>query len=450
MLRPRSLTWRLVGRLAGLQAIMLTLLILLIGLAAIVLLRAGLMPQDYEGSTIDTLKDAIVRGADGLALRKTADLSTLRSEHADLWFVIRDTQGNQLSEGTIPQEFAPIAAALDHVNEARLRWNAAEMSPPSGLVKWVDTAAGRVQILTGTYGQLSIWRAMATTPLLFFNVILPIIVLMTLATLVATPFVVRRTMRGLGQAAAQAERIDIDQRGVQLPLDEVPIEITPLVRAINDALGRLDKGYERHKRFLGDAAHELRTPIAILQTRLESLPQGADKTRLLEDVARLSILAEQLLDIQRLDQHSGEFVCVDLVVLGQRVAADLAPLAIAAGYEMSFEPEVEHLTVMGDPVSLERALTNLVQNAIQHGGRRGTITIRVENPSTFAVMDEGPGIPIEHRERIFEPFHRLQQHDRGAGLGLNLVQEIARRHNGHVAVVDRTGGGAYFRMSLSA
>ncbi|WP_349531252.1 hypothetical protein [Bradyrhizobium sp. NAS80.1] len=242
-LRPHSLTWRLVGRLAGLQAIMLTLLILLVGLAAIVLLRAGLLLDDYEGNTVDTLKDAIARdAASGLTLRQTPELSALRSEHSDLWFVIRDAQGHQLSEGTVPSEFAPIASALDHVSDARLRWNAAKPSPPAGLVKWVDTAAGRIQILTGTYGQLSIWRALASTPLLFVNVILPIVVLMTLATLVATPFVVRRAMKGLGQAAAQAERIDIDKRGVQLPLDEVPIEIAPLVKAINDALGRLDKG----------------------------------------------------------------------------------------------------------------------------------------------------------------------------------------------------------------
>src|SRR5262249_3459183 len=131
-LRPRSLTWRLVGRLAGLQAIMLTLLILLVGLGAIVLLRAGLLVDDYEGTTFDTLRDAIARdAANGLTLRQTPELLALRSEHSDLWFVIRDAQGHQLSEGTVPSEFAPIASALDHVSYARLRWNAAEPSPPA-------------------------------------------------------------------------------------------------------------------------------------------------------------------------------------------------------------------------------------------------------------------------------------------------------------------------------
>lgn len=448
-LRPRSLTWRLVGRLAGLQAIMLTILILLVGLAAIVLLRAGLLLNDYEGNTVDTLKDAITRDATNeLMLRQTPELSALRSEHSDLWFVIRDAHGHQLSEGTVPSEFAPIASALDHVSEARLRWNAAEPSPPAGLVKWVDTAAGRIQIMTGTYGHLSIWRALASTPVLFVNVILPIVVLMTLATLVATPFVVRHAIKGLGQAATQAERIDIDKRGVQLPLDEVPIEIAPLVKAVNDALGRLDKGYERHRRFLADAAHELRTPIAILSTRVSSLEASPEKIRLLEDVTRLNVLAGQLLDLQRLDQGTDAFVAVDLVGVARRVVLELAPLAFAAGYEMSFEHDDEAVVVTGDQTSLERAVTNLVQNAIDHGRRRGTILVRVAGDRRIEVSDDGDGIPPAERDQVFEPFHRLNQGGRGAGLGLDLVQSIMRLHGGHVEVDQSPSGGACMRMAF--
>ena len=201
---------------------------------------------------------------------------------------------------------------------------------------------------------------------------------MTLATLIATPMVVRRTLAGLDRAAAQAEKIDIDGRGARLPLEDVPSEIVPLVSAVNDALRRLDEGYERHKRFLVDAAHELRTPIAILQTRLESLSLGPDAGRVLEDVARLSTLADQLLDLQRVNQQVDRFSDVDIVAIGEKVAADLAPLAIAAGYEISFESAVGARSyVRGDQGSLERALTNLVQNAIQHGGRKGAIAVRV-------------------------------------------------------------------------
>ena len=97
-----------------------------------------------------------------------------------------------------------------------------------------------------------------------------------------------------------------------------------------------------------------------------------------------------------------------LVAIGQRVTFDLAPLAINAGYAICFEPGSEYVPIMGDDLSLSHAVTNLVQKAIEHGGRRGTITVHVDRFGTITVSDEGAGIPIDQRERIFEPFHRLQ------------------------------------------
>ncbi|MGO4842261.1 sensor histidine kinase, partial [Rhizobiaceae sp. 2RAB30] len=102
-----------------------------------------------------------------------------------------------------------------------------------------------------------------------------------------------------------------------------------------------------------------------------------DKIGLLEDAARLTTLAGQLLDLQRLDQKESRFAPVDLVAMAKQVVFDLAPLAVAAGYDMSFEPEPRLALVAGDHTSLERALTNLVQNAIDHGGRQGTISVRI-------------------------------------------------------------------------
>lgn len=149
-----------------------------------------------------------------MILRPTPELANLRSEISDLWFIVRDKEGHRLSEGTVPPDFMPIADALDHISDARLGRTVGEAAPPAGLVKWVDTPAGKVQILTGTQGSISVSRVIAAAPPLFLNIILPIIGLMALGDLFATPFVVRRAMAGLGQAAAQAERIDIDRRGV--------------------------------------------------------------------------------------------------------------------------------------------------------------------------------------------------------------------------------------------
>ena len=334
--QPHSLRWRLVCRLVGLQAAMLALLVLVV-IAA--LWGAGhLISLESEDDTIDALRDAVVRESNGdISVPDTPVLAKQRAQAPNFWFLIRDREGHWVSQGRVPLEYAGIGDALDGIGQARLGWNILDGMRPTARMKWIDTPAGNIQILTGQGGAVS-WRRIGHAALtLFLGLVLPIVVVMTLATLVATPVVIRRTLAGLDRAAAQAEKIEIDGRGARLPLQDVPSEIVPLVSAVNDALCRLDEGYERHKRFLVDAAHELRTPIAILQTRLESLSLGPDAGRVLEDVARLSTLADQLLDLQRVNQQAGLFSSVDIVAIGRKTAAELAPLAIAAGYEISFD-----------------------------------------------------------------------------------------------------------------
>ncbi|WP_375774908.1 sensor histidine kinase [Bradyrhizobium sp. ma5] len=440
-----QLSWRLVA----LQAALLTGLVLTV-LGALWASGFLLVNRD-EDRVIDVVQSAVARDVQGeLVLRPTDDLNKLRAEIPDLWFAVRDRDGHTLSEGDVPVDFARIGNALDHISQARLGYQMLEDSPgkPAARLKRVNTDAGNVQILTATQGRMTGTKALLVMAATCLGSTLPGLLLMACATFITTPMVVRRAFAGIESASDEARRIDFRQRGSRLSADHLPLEVAPLVSAVNDALKRLDDGYSRHQRFVADAAHELRTPIAILNTRLESLPPGPEKTRLLEDSARLATLAEQLLDIQRFDQCRNPFGRVDLVAVARSVAADLAPLAIAAGYELSLETATGRVETLGDRAALERALTNLVQNAIQHGGRRGTITIHVGSAATVDVSDEGDGIPKHERTRIFDPFYRLAPLDRGAGLGLNMVREIARLHGGHVSVLDGPKGGASFRLTL--
>lgn len=446
---PYCLRSRLSWRLLSLQA---ALLLALVAVVVGALCASGfVLAGRDEDRVIDVVQRALTRDAqDALALRPTAELKQLRSETPDLWFLVRDRQGRVLSEGTVPAEFAAIGAGLDQISQARLGWQMFEDDPrkPAARLKRVDTDAGNVQVITATQGQLTGAKALLTTSLAFLGIALPGLLLMGTATFIATPMIVQRAFRGLDTTADEARRIDIHQRGARLSVERIPLEVVPLVTAVNDALARLDQGYARHRRFVADAAHELRTPIAILNTRLESLAPGPDKTRLLEDAARLATLAEQLLDIQRLDRCGHPFTRVNLAAVAQSVAADLAPLAIAAGYELALDAPAGPIETIGDAAALERALTNLVQNAIQHGPRRGIIGIRLSSPASIEVTDEGAGIPADQREQIFEPFYRLAPLDRGAGLGLNMVREIVQLHGGHVSVTDGPDGGACFRITL--
>jgi signal transduction histidine kinase len=448
MARTGSLTWRLVSRLTALQAAMLVAVLLLVVLA---LWGSGLLVSMEPGDeAIDVLREAVTRDAAGqIGLRETPDIARQRALSADFWFVIRDHDGRSLVQGNVPAEYARIGSALDDVGQARLGWNLGDRPRATARMKWVDSPIGAVQILTGPGNAVSWRQAAIATSGIFIGVILPIIGLMALATLIVTPFVVRRTLAGLERAAAQAGRIEIDRRGTRLPLADVPLEIVPLVSAVNDALSRLDDGYERHKRFLIDAAHELRTPIAILQTRLESLELGPHAARVLEDIARLSTLADQMLDLQRVNRHVDQFSTIDIVAICRKAVADLAPLAIAAGYDLSFDSAAERIHMRGDDGAMERAVSNLIQNAIQHGGRSGSIVVRITPPAAISVSDEGPGVPPRHRERVFEPFYRLDGQSHGVGLGLNLVREIVRLHGGSVGIVEGEAGGACVTMTFS-
>jgi signal transduction histidine kinase len=143
-----------------------------------------------------------------------------------------------------------------------------------------------------------------------------------------------------------------------------------------------------------------------------------------------------------------EFEPLDLVTLVREVCADVAPLVLDAGYELAMDAPDHAVVVMGDRLSLCRAVTNLLQNAIAHAGGRGLIHVAVMEEGVFEISDEGPGIPEAERARVFTPFYRLRPSSVGTGLGLHLVQEIVARHGGSIRVLDAPGGGARFSVRL--
>ena len=385
---------------------------------------------------------AIVRAADGgLALRRTPELAALRAETPALWFVAVDDSGHRVSLGQVPAQYAAATGLLRNLSYGHVRDRFAPHAL-SAVIRREDSPAGPVTILG--HGKLT---QVGFTVLAASNVAaLPIFLLMVLMSLVAIPWIVRRSLAGVARIAAEAESIDVDRRGVRLSEAQVPSEIAPLVRAVNDALGRLDEGYERQRRFIASAAHELRTPIAILRVKVDA-SRDPDTRRLGSDVERLANLAEQMLDLQRLDAARRDEE-IDLAALVRRVAADLAPLLIAADRSIAVEVDAAQPVrqVRGDAGAIERVATNLVQNAIEHGGRH--VVVRVQGPA-FEVEDDGPGIPPEERERVFEPFHRLRPRSAGSGLGLHLVQQVVERHGGHVSLLGAPGGGTIARVVLS-
>lgn len=435
--RPPSLKWPLI-----VQPLLLQFAILCISFPVIVALA---LRADSGGPYTDeritpVIAAAIVRNADGgLKVRMTEQLAALRAETPAMWFVAEDDNGRRVGFGPVPAQFSAFTGVLPHLSYGHVRDRVAP-HVLSAVIRREDSPAGPVTILGhGKLAQIGFTVIAASSV-----AALPIFGLMVVVSLVAIPWIVRRSLAGVARIAREAERIDASRRGMRLSEAQVPSEIAPLVRAVNEALGRLDEGYERQRRFIASAAHELRTPIAILRVKVDAATDPAMR-RLGSDVERLANLAEQMLDLQRLDSawRDEEF---DLAALVRRVAGDLAPLLIASS--RSIEVVVDGAQpVRGDAGAIERVVTNLVQNAIEHGGRH--VVVRVAG-SSFEVEDDGPGIPPEERERVFEPFHRLRPRSAGSGLGLHLVQQVVERHGGRVALLGAPGGGTLARVEFPA
>ena len=432
-----SLKWPLI-----LQPLIFQFATLFISIAILTALavRADSGGQYTDERITPVIAQAIVRQNDGrLTVRVTPELAALRDATPNFWFVVEDDSGRSVTFGGVPPEFARVIGTLNYLSYAIIR----DRSPPyrlSAVVRREVAPAGTLTILG--HGQLS---EMSFVVLMASNVIvIPIFLLLALIAVIITPWIVRRSLAGVNRIAKEAEQIDIERRGWRLTEDRVASEILPLVRAVNEVLRRLDEEYERQRRFIASAAHELRTPIAVLRVKIETA-EDAGTRRLTTDVDRLANLAEQLLDLQRLDAVRND-ENIDLSVLVRHVAADLAPLLIAS--DRTIEVIVENVTpVRGDVGAIKRVVTNLVQNAIEHGGRH--VTIRVQGP-VFEVEDNGPGIPPEERERVFEPFHRLRPRSAGTGLGLNLVRQVVERHGGHVSILGASDSGTIVRVEFPA
>ncbi|HLL30776.1 MAG TPA: HAMP domain-containing sensor histidine kinase [Allosphingosinicella sp.] len=265
------------------------------------------------------------------------------------------------------------------------------------------------------------------------------------AMLIALP-ILSRALRPL---AAQAASILPQEPERRLDEERAPRELLPLVRGFNAALDRLASELGRRKRFIADAAHELRTPLAVVALRVEALEDETDKQELRRGLGRLVHLVSQMLDVERLSLSGRERSLVDLAAIARDVVADLAPTAIKSGYDLSLEAPDTPVVVTGDAHAISRAITNLVGNSVAHGGGTGQIRVAVGADRTIDVTDEGPGVPAALQPRLFEPFSRGSSNAEGCGLGLHLTREIMRAHGGEVRLVPSRRG-ATFRLRFES
>jgi signal transduction histidine kinase len=273
-----------------------------------------------------------------------------------------------------------------------------------------------------------------------------------LATILIGVLTLRRGLRPLRRVSTAAAGIDPAQPEARLPTTGLPSEVAPLVHAVNEALRRLEQALLAQRRFMAEAAHALRTPLAVMTARLDLMEDRPDIEALRHDTDRLARLVGQLLGMARLESLPLDVTQqVDLHKVAAETIASLIPLAMRNDVELALRegPTLPH--VRGNHAALVLALTNLIENALAHAPHGSTVEVAVTPPATFAVLDRGPGVPVCLRDRIFQRFERGPvSREGGAGLGLAIVAEIATAHGGTVQVSEREGGGAVFTLALKA
>ncbi|SDP29271.1 HAMP domain-containing sensor histidine kinase [Afipia sp. GAS231] len=260
----------------------------------------------------------------------------------------------------------------------------------------------------------------------------------------------RRAVAPLLRASEEAKNIGPARTDVRLPTRQIPSEILPLVTAVNQAFDRLEDGFRVQRQFTADAAHQLRTPLAILRTRLETLGERAGTQELHADIEGMSRIVGQLLDIAELDTLVLDpSETADLRAVCAEVVGSIAPYALAGRKDIALKGTDDPVRIRGNAEMLQRAIFNLAENAIKYTAPDTSVDIEVRNDGSVRVRDRGPGIAAAEHGLIFQRFWRGdRRRTDGAGLGLSIVRGVIDDHAATIAVENLSTGGAQFTLNF--
>ncbi|MFC3069813.1 ATP-binding protein [Phenylobacterium soli] len=327
--------------------------------------------------------------------------------------VMRTLRDRLVREGVREEHFlvAPFEVAVKRPDG---RWNVVRPQPAFGLNPWQQ--------------RIALW-----------------FVLSALAMAPVSYIFARRLSAPIRLFAEAAERLGRDPRAPTLHL-RGSAEISTAVRAFNDMQERLKRYVEDRTAMVGAIAHDLRTPLTRLRFRIEALPDD-QRLKIAADIDQMEAMISAALTFVRDASIPGERTPLELSSLLESLCDEMSETGAATEVETG-----EKVVLEGDPMALRRLFSNLLDNAVKFGGRARARVFRENAHAVVEIEDDGPGIPNQDRERVFEPFYRREpsrnRQTGGAGLGLAIVRSIARGHGGDVALFNRRDGGLTARVQL--
>src|SRR6195256_5306227 len=379
----------------------------------------------------------VVDPSHGLTIRSTDSIGELKSTSPNLWYIVSYdglmTEFGRELRPALPFSLpyaGPIGfSVLNTLDQKSSFCLAVVRRGASELVMMI----GGAQVRFGQIAKSFILRN------LFSVILLAVAFASTVAAGALLP--ARFVARSIERVTRLALAIEPRAPQTSISLDEVPVELKPLVSALNRAFHEIDAYIQRQRRFLGNAAHQLRTPLTLLRGKIEDVTEPALKAELVRDVRRLTSLVSAMLDLARLQNHAIEKRAIDLGALTRDVLADFSPSALDAGIELSLEHVPQgSVVVHGVEAAVRSALANLVGNALIHAHGAGRIVANLSRGSV-SISDDGAGILPSSQFKLIEPFQTGGTATQGHGLGLSIIQEIMIAHEGTLTITSTPGRG---------
>ena len=385
----------------------------------------------------------VVDPARGLTIRSTG-LKELRSHSPHLWYVV--SHDNLMSE--FGQDHRPaLPFSLPYAGPIGLSVLNTLDQESSFCVAVVKRDSSKLVMMIGG-AQVQFGQVVESFVLRnLFSIIL--LAGAFASTVVAGAFLSARFVtRSIERVTRLALAIDPRAPQASISLDEVPVELKPLVSALNRAFHEINTYIQRQRRFLGNAAHQLRTPLTLLRAKIEDVTEPALKAELVWDVRRLTSLVSAMLDLARLQDQAIEKRPIDLGALTREVLADFSPSALDAGVELSLERAPQgSVVVLGVEAAVRSALANLVGNALIHARGAARIVANLGRGSV-SISDDGAGFSPAPPLNVIEPFQTGATAEVGHGLGLSIIREIMTAHAGTLTITSTPGRGTTVCLSF--